>query len=127
MLVWAFVREFSDRMGKTIDTISIKSMQALESYRWPGNVRELRNHIERAMIISNGSTLLVPPLESVLPSAGKVKTLDDLQRDHIYMVLERTGWQVSGPNGTARILGINPKTLASRMNKLGIQRGTSRS
>lgn len=123
LLVWTFVREFSESMGKTIDTIPKKSMQALETYLWPGNVRELKNYIERAMIVTNGSTLQLPPLESIGAISRKVKTLDDLQRQHIYKVLDKTGWRVSGPHGAAKILGINPKTLASRIKKLGIQRG----
>ena len=127
LLVWAFVREFSDRMGKTIDTIPKKSMQALESYGWPGNVRELKNHIERAMIISNGSTLQIPPLDSADTLSRAVETLDDLQRSHIYSVLNKTNWRISGPNGAAKILGINSKTLASRMQKLDIQRGKQNS
>jgi len=123
LLVWAFVREFSESMGKTIDTIPKKGMQALEAYHWPGNVRELKNFIERAMIVTNGSTLQLPPPESTDAFSGNVKTLDDLQRQHIYKVLDKTGWRVSGPHGAARILGINPKTLESRMKKLGIQKG----
>jgi transcriptional regulator with GAF, ATPase, and Fis domain len=122
LLVWAFVREFSESMGKTIDTIPKKSMQALEAYSWPGNVREVKNFIERAMIVTNGSTLQLPPLESSDAVYGKAKTLDDLQRQHIYKVLDKTGWRISGPHGAARILGINPKTLASRMKKLDIQK-----
>lgn len=122
LLVWAFVREFSESMGKTIDTIPKKSMQGLEAYHWPGNVRELKNYIERAMIVTAGSTLKLPPLDSTDASSEKVRSLDDLQRQHIYKVLDQTGWRVSGPQGAAKILGINPKTLASRMKKLGIER-----
>jgi transcriptional regulator with GAF, ATPase, and Fis domain len=59
LLVWAFVQEFSAKMGKTIETISRRTMEALVNYVWPGNIRELRNIIERAMITSKGSTLHV--------------------------------------------------------------------
>ena len=59
LMVWAFVKEFQKRMGKEIESISRKSMEALQSYSWPGNVRELRNVIERAMIVSSGKTLVV--------------------------------------------------------------------
>ena len=66
LMVWAFVREFQKRMGKEIETISKKSMEALQSYSWPGNVRELRNVIEHAMILSKSKTLVVhvPKLRS---------------------------------------------------------------
>ena len=91
---------------------------AVRSYR-----KELKNFIERAMIVTNGSTLQIPPLESTDAFSGKIKTLDDLQRQHIYKVLYQTGWRVSGPHGAAKILGMNPKTLESRMKKLGILKG----
>ena len=59
LLCWTFVKEFSNSMGKAIDAITNKSMAALLAYPWPGNVRELRNVIERAMILSRGSTLQI--------------------------------------------------------------------
>ena len=54
MLVWAFVREFSEALAKPITAIDADSMAALQAYSWPGNVRELRNVIERAMILARG-------------------------------------------------------------------------
>ena len=49
-------------------------------------------------------------------------TLEDLERQYITQVLESTGWRVSGPEGAANILGLNPSTLQSRMKKLGIRK-----
>ena len=57
LLVRAVVKEFQKRMGKEIESIPKKTMQALQSYSWPGNVRELRNLIEHAMILSKGKSL----------------------------------------------------------------------
>ena len=54
LMVWAFVREFQKKMGKEIETISKKTMEALQSHSWPGNVRELKNVIEHAMILTKG-------------------------------------------------------------------------
>ena len=59
LMVWAFVRMLQKRMGKEIETISKKTMEALQSYSWPGNVRELKNVIEHAMILSKDKTLVV--------------------------------------------------------------------
>ena len=122
LLVWMFVDEFSKQMGKKIDTIPGKNMQALKRHVWPGNVRELKNLIERAMIITRGSTLTVPLPDTPTASDAEPQTLDEVQRRHILDVLQKTGGRVSGQNGAARILGINHKTLYSRMKKLGIQR-----
>ena len=54
MLVWTFVRQFSEALAKPITAIDADSMAALQEHSWPGNVRELRNVIERAMILARG-------------------------------------------------------------------------
>ena len=59
LLVRHFVKEFSRRNQRVIDTIPSETMQALIRYRWPGNIRELQNVIERAVIISRGPVLNV--------------------------------------------------------------------
>jgi formate hydrogenlyase transcriptional activator len=122
LLVWAFVREFKKRMGKEIESIPRKSIDALQSYPWPGNVRELRNVIERAMIVSNGKTLAVQVPRLTPSEEEDTPSLQDTERRHIVSVLERTGWRVAGKSGAARILGLNHSTLFSKMKKLGIRR-----
>lgn len=62
LLLAAFVREFASRMGKTIDQIPGKALEALQRHSWPGNIRELRNVIERAVILSPGPILVLPDL-----------------------------------------------------------------
>jgi two-component system, NtrC family, response regulator PilR len=46
-----FLRQYSDRAGKSIDGISSEALHCLESYSWPGNVRQLENTIERAVAL----------------------------------------------------------------------------
>ncbi|MBW7989826.1 MAG: sigma-54-dependent Fis family transcriptional regulator [Planctomycetes bacterium] len=122
ILVWHFVPEFADRMGKRIETIPKKTMEALQSYSWPGNVRELRNVIENAMIITTGTSLKVDvPKLSASVNADNA-SLQEVERNHILSVLEMTGWRIRGKNGAAEILGLKPTTLESRMHKLDIQR-----
>jgi DNA-binding NtrC family response regulator len=125
-LVWAFVKEFQRSMGKPIAAIPRPAMEALEQHEWPGNVRELRNVIERAMILSHGPTLRIE-----LPSTPKAPTTEELAEDlslqeverrHILAVLRKTRWRVSGQRGAAKLLGLKPTTLESRMSKLGIMR-----
>ncbi|MGI9456104.1 MAG: sigma 54-interacting transcriptional regulator [Aeoliella sp.] len=121
LLVWTFVRELASAMGKTIDTIPRKSMQALQRYAWPGNIRELRNVIERSVIITAKDVLQVElPDEDEGWNLGL--SLEEVERQHIMRVLEQTDWRVKGTGGAAEILDINPSTLLSRMRKLGIQR-----
>jgi transcriptional regulator with GAF, ATPase, and Fis domain len=101
----------------------------LEAYDWPGNIRELENVIERAMVVSRGSTLELG--EWFLPSEGKGDravtplSLREMERQHILETLERTKWRVSGRGGAAELLELKPTTLESRMKKLGITRPQS--
>ncbi|HQR45177.1 MAG TPA: sigma 54-interacting transcriptional regulator [Thermoanaerobaculia bacterium] len=125
LLVWSFVRSFSQRMGKLIESIPKKTMERLQAYPWPGNVRELRNVIERAMILSDGPVLRVGSFAPEKLGAGVSReggTLEEVERAHIVAVLERTRWRVSGEGGAAELLGLNRTTLQSRMKKLGIER-----
>jgi formate hydrogenlyase transcriptional activator len=121
-LVWSFVREFNKSMGKRIETIPQKYVEALQAYPWPGNVRELRNVTERAMIIATGSVLHLD-VPTIHKSGTETNgTLEEMEKRHIIKVLNQTQWRVSGKGGAAEILGLNPKTLASRMLKLRIHR-----
>jgi len=121
-MIWAFVEEFKKRMGKDIETISKKSIEALQSYSWPGNVRELRNMIEHSMILSKSKNLIinVPTIGS--SEVHTTHNLEEMERRHIVSVLERTGWRVAGKGGAAKILGVTRSTMYSKMKKLNIQR-----
>jgi transcriptional regulator with GAF, ATPase, and Fis domain len=120
LLVWAFLEEFSSRIGKKITRVPRKTMEAFQRHPWPGNVRELRNVIEHGVIVTSGDTLRVPMLLDVTRPAQTVQTLADSERAHILKSLERTGWRIKGPRGAATMLGLKPSTLYSRMQKLGI-------
>jgi PAS domain S-box-containing protein len=126
-LVWSFVQDFSKRMGKRIESIPQKSVEALKAYPWPGNVRELRNVVERAMIITTGTVLHMDIPKIAESKTVRSITLEEAEKRHIIEALKATGWQVSGKNGAAEVLGINPKTLGSRMQRLGIQRSKNNS
>jgi PAS domain S-box-containing protein len=127
LLVWHFVNEFSQKMGKKIDSIARKSVELMQQYPWPGNIRELRNVVERAMILSDRTTLNIEiPSYSLSESAelavAPPATLEEGERRQILEVLGRTGWRVSGRGGAAETLGLKRTTLEARMKKLGIGR-----
>jgi formate hydrogenlyase transcriptional activator len=121
-LIWSFVQEFSKRMGKRIESIPQNCVKTLQAYPWPGNVRELRNVTERAMIITTGPVLHLDVPKIAQEGTEQCGTLEEVEKRHIIGALNATGWRVSGKDGAAEILGINPKTLESRMQRLGIQR-----
>jgi transcriptional regulator with GAF, ATPase, and Fis domain len=105
-----------------VDTVSYKTLKSLESYDWPGNIRELRNLVERAMIVSKGRALQITLPEASEMKISKISTVDDMQRKYILQVLEKAGWRIFGDRGAAKLLGMNPRTLQSRLKRLGISR-----
>jgi transcriptional regulator with GAF, ATPase, and Fis domain len=127
LLVNHFVAKFNKKTGKKIETISKETLNILQDYSWPGNVRELESVIERAVIISQGSALLVLDrfdtiMKNADPSGSDTKSLVQLEHDHVLRVLQDSGWRIEGNKGAALILGINPSTLRARMRKYGIIR-----
>lgn len=123
-LVRAMVQEFGKLLGKTIERIPKKNMDALERYHWPGNIRELRNMVERAMILSNGPTLVVDLPDSAVTTPSLAMSFEEMERMHIISVMDSTGWRVRGNQGAAEKLRLKPSTLESKMKKLGIKRKT---
>jgi formate hydrogenlyase transcriptional activator len=122
-LVRYFTQKYARRMNRRIDTIPSAAMDALTNYAWPGNVRELENLIERAVILTRGSSLEIPLAElRAAPDHAPLVTLEDAERDHIRRVLEQTSGVVGGPSGAAARLGMKRTTLQSKMKKLGILR-----
>ena len=125
LLAKCFAMKYSTKMGKRIDSIPQKAIDALTAYSWPGNVRELQNVIERAIILCQGPDLELgewPPRTMGASRSPRGSTLEEIERLHIMEILDQTKWQVSGDKGAARILGLKPTTLESRMKKLGIKR-----
>jgi formate hydrogenlyase transcriptional activator len=138
-LVRHFTQQFARRMGRRIETIPSSVLEALVRYHWPGNVRELQNVIERAVILSPGSTLQIPAGElkdgsqksevrGQRSEVGSQKsetsglTLADAEREHILGALREAGWVLGGPKGAAVRLGMKRSTLHWKMKKLGIAR-----
>jgi transcriptional regulator with GAF, ATPase, and Fis domain len=123
LLVWTFAKQFGQAIGKPVERIPQETMDTLRHYTWPGNIRELRNVIERAVILSEGSTLQVPLGAAAVPAAvAPPPTLAATERAQILAALDQTGWRIRGPAGAAALLGLKPTTLESRIKKLGLQR-----
>jgi formate hydrogenlyase transcriptional activator len=133
LLVWYFLGQLGATLGKKIDRVPTATMDRLVAYDWPGNARELRNVIERAIILSPGSGLLLEELgegvSAAIPASNSGmgnRALAEVERDHIVRVLESCDWRVRGPDNAAKQLGLNASTLYSRMKKLGIRRAARR-
>jgi len=130
-----FVKMFSHRMGKQVDSIPPETMAAFQWYSWPGNIRELQNLVERAVIVSRDGVLPNPlhkkQTELTIPSLHRTRTfqssmtLEDSDRALIVEKLEQAGWIVGGPRGAAAKLGLKRTTLLTKMRRLGISRPIS--
>jgi transcriptional regulator with GAF, ATPase, and Fis domain len=130
-LVTHFVKIFSHRMGKQIDSIPSEMMAAFQWYSWPGNIRELQNLVERAVILSRDGVLPNPlhkrQTSAIILSSNAQSSLspmnwEDSDRALVVETLEQTGWIVGGPRGAATKLGLKRTTLLAKMRRLGISR-----
>jgi len=131
-LVTHFVKQFSHRMGKHVDSIPPETMAAFQRHSWPGNIRELQNLVERAVILSRDGVLpnplhkrrteVMPPTQHRFPACLSSMTLENSDYALIVETLERVGWIVGGPRGAAAKLGLKRTTLLAKMRRLGISR-----
>jgi formate hydrogenlyase transcriptional activator len=132
LLVEYFTKRFGLRAGKRISTIPGTALEAMQDYNWPGNVRELQNLIERAVIISDETTLTVDlrwlpgalrcPAASSSPSGPAGTTLIEHERSAIEAALKTAKGRVAGPFGAATQLGMPPSTLESKIKALNIDK-----
>ena len=126
-LVSYFLERHAQKNRRKMQTISAGVLKSLNDYDWPGNIRELEHVIERAILMNNGdliSRVDLPDLRRAyqLRNEEKIKTIDEVERDHILFVLKRTNGKVRGKEGAAELLKIAPSTLQSKMKRLGIRK-----
>jgi len=135
LLAEAFARRFAQRMRKDVAPLTPECVERLKAYAWPGNVRELENLMERAVITATGGRMnlerALPPVLSPATERSaelaacvySLAELEELEWQNFRRALERCAGRVSGEQGAARLLGMKPSTLASRLKVLGAKRG----
>ncbi|PZR26455.1 MAG: sigma-54-dependent Fis family transcriptional regulator [Citrobacter freundii] len=125
LLAQHFLQLYSTQNGKTISEIDPQTMEQFMQYAWPGNIREMQHLIERNVLFATGGLLKVEMPKQLMKqtdiTGGSIKTMEELERDHIVATLQHAGGKVSGPGGAAELLGIPAQTLYSKMKKLGIR------
>ena len=127
-LIRHFASASATRTRRPIRSIPPETIQTLMRHCWPGNVRELQNVIERAVILAEDGVLRVPffePKRDIQNAPTGGTTLEDMERDYIVQVLDKTGWQIGGASGAARYLGLPRTSLISKMKRLGISQRRS--
>ena len=122
LLAEHFLRKYCRAYGKEINGFAPGASEALGQYDYPGNVRELENIIARTVALAEGNQIHVQDLPPHLSGArraagGPLKSLEELERDHITKVLQAVGGQRELAAG---ILGITRSTLWRKMKKFGL-------
>ncbi|PBJ10131.1 sigma-54 dependent transcriptional regulator [Flavobacterium sp. ACN6] len=123
-----FLKKYAASSRKNVSSISAPALQQLMQYDWPGNIRELEHLIERNVLLAKTNEIEkfdLPvnnsnPLEA---GFGKMKSMEEMEKDHILSALQICDGKVSGPGGAAELLKMQPQTLYSKMKKLGIKQG----
>lgn len=127
-----FVQEASARHGKSVMAVSPEAFEILSRYAWPGNIRELQNAIERAVIFAATPVVQAQDLPPhVLELAGKGLGLEasphsitipvgtplrEIEEIMIRRTLELTA---GDKNLTAKLLGINSRTIYRKLKEEG--------
>jgi transcriptional regulator with GAF, ATPase, and Fis domain len=134
-----FLRSACARLGLPPRALETEERWALEEHDFPGNVRELANMIERSVVLGTAAsskrtpapeprrrerdTIPAPPPDT--HGEAPVMVEDDLrtlERNNLLNALAKCGWQIAGPRGAAKLLGLSPSTLSYRLKRLGIAR-----
>lgn len=124
-LAHEFVRRVAGRVKRDVSSISPDAMSALMKYRWPGNVRELEHAIERAVIVSAGSSIKVRELPPEVCQKTRPKHSDDSldlkaqERALIERALDRYR---GNRKEAAEALKISTVTLWRKMKEYGLER-----
>ncbi len=143
LLARHFIRRAAQQLGVQEPPLRPAQVQRLMEYRWPGNVRELGSVLERAVILGYGRELdldtalgvqLVKPSKptgseqatEANPAATSVEPLHKVVAAHLARALVATRGRIDGPQGAARLLGLNPSTLRAKLLKHNIDSASYR-
>ncbi len=127
LLVNLFIKKFSNKMKKTVHSVSDSAMNRLKSYSYPGNVRELENIIERAVAVAVSDTINPEDLPDDLiifetsilhtKDTKEIQSLAENERQYILWVLNHMNGNKSA---AASALGIDRTTLYRKLKDYGI-------
>lgn len=123
-----FLRKYASSARKNVSGISAHALEQLMQYDWPGNIRELEHLIERNVLLAKTNEIenfdLPKSISSPLQeNSGKMKSMEEMEKEHIMNALQACNGKVSGIGGAAELLQMQPQTLYSKMKKLGIKQG----
>ncbi|MCY3791318.1 MAG: sigma 54-interacting transcriptional regulator, partial [Gemmatimonadetes bacterium] len=124
-----FAKQYAQHLQRPVPTLDEGVVAHLQGYAWPGNVRELEHLINRAVLLCEGGVIRAGDLpllsaarrrDAVLSATADSEGLDEKQQ--LVEALQATNWIIYGERGAARLLGMNPERLRSRMRYYGLRR-----
>ena len=128
LLAHHFLHEFSKKYDKKTEGISVPVMNMLKGYGFPGNVRELMNIINSAMIVESSAELQKKSLPHYFLESshnqvesyhgGPLKSLQEVEKDHIKKVLSHTK---NNKTQASKILGISRVNLIAKIKKYELE------
>ena len=130
LLAEHFLRKAAKKLGRQMQALERSDIEALTRYAWPGNIRELEHVLENAAILAQGNRPNLRDFRNMAEhrdapddeSGQELPPWDDMCRQHILRALQVCKGRIGGAQGAAARLGLNEKTLGSKMRKLGIRR-----
>jgi len=139
LLVSHFTKLICEQRKVPYLSFSQKHIQELQRYNWPGNIRELQNVLERAMITARHGAVSFQYLleqdgqpvshtketiviaENATPDILSIDELKQIEIKNLQRAVQHCEGKIFGEDGAAKLLGINPTTLISKLKKLGIR------
>jgi len=126
-----FLKKYAAKSHKNVTGISPAALSQLKQYNWPGNIRELEHLIERNVLLAKGNEIQSFDITIIRETAsaattveavsGAIKSMEEMERDHILNALKVCAGKVFGTGGAAELLKMPAQTLYSKMKKLGIK------
>lgn len=139
LLVSHFTKLICEQRKVPYLSFSQKHIHELQRYNWPGNIRELQNVLERAMITARHGAVSFQYLleqdgqpvshtketiviaENATPDILSIDELKQIEIKNLKRAVQHCEGKIFGEDGAAKLLGINPTTLISKLKKLGIR------
>lgn len=140
LLALHFLEQTGARHSENTYRLRKSDIKKMQEYSWPGNIRELQNVIERAIITAyDGVVKIDIPIDTnskenfkppIIDDADTTESptilLDEDMQNHVKQnmlaALDHCGWKLFGEDGAAKLLGLRPTTLASRIKRMGLTR-----
>lgn len=137
LLVNHFLNLASKKFIKPIKPLPSSKISKLQKYDWPGNIRELQNLLERAVITSQGGKIKLELPETIIEddfekedftssnASDEVITEKEMKRrekENVIRALNQCTGKIYGEDGAAKLLGIKPTTLTTRIRAMGVKK-----